>query len=145
MSCDSPANSTVPDKSLEQVMKPFDEHLTALRAELMKPHVKYNEETLLEISNLIRTSEMFLKTAQVLLTWIFPSKVVLLLAFRRFTNNIARRRLRLWRLWRRCGKSWKRRNLAWESTILGECRNRFFGRRTRSPGTRSCRCRTEVE
>jgi len=48
----------------EQVMKPFDEHLTALRAELMKPHVKYNEETLLEISNLIRTSEMFLKTAQ---------------------------------------------------------------------------------
>ena len=71
MSCDSPANSTVPDKSLEQVMKPFDEHLTALRAELMKPHVKYNEETLLEISNLIRTSEMFLKTAQVLLTWIF--------------------------------------------------------------------------
>ena len=52
-------------------MKPFDEHLTALRAELLKPHVKYNEETLLEISNLIRTSEMFLKTAQVLLTWIF--------------------------------------------------------------------------
>ena len=59
---------------LEQVMKPFDEHLTALRAELLKPHVKYNEETLLEISNLIRTSEIFLKTAQVLLTWIFPVK-----------------------------------------------------------------------
>jgi len=48
----------------EQVMKPFDEHLTALRAELLKPHVKYNEETLMEISNLIRTSEIFLKTAQ---------------------------------------------------------------------------------
>ena len=48
-----------------QVMKPFDEHLTALRAQIMKPHVQYNEETLLEISNLIRTSEVFLKTAQV--------------------------------------------------------------------------------
>ena len=46
-------------------MKPFDEHLTALRAQIMKPHVQYNEETLLEISNLIRTSEVFLKTAQV--------------------------------------------------------------------------------
>ena len=50
---------------LEQVMKPFDEHLTALRDQILKPHVKYNEETLLEISNLIRTSEIFLKTAQV--------------------------------------------------------------------------------
>jgi len=48
----------------EKVMKPFDEHLTALRAQIMKPHVKYNEATLLEISNLIRTSEIFLKTAQ---------------------------------------------------------------------------------
>ena len=46
-------------------MKPFDEHLTALRDQILKPHVKYNEETLLEISNLIRTSEIFLKTAQV--------------------------------------------------------------------------------
>ena len=50
---------------LEQVMKPFDEHLTALRDQILKPHVQYNEETLLEISNLIRTSEIFLKTAQV--------------------------------------------------------------------------------
>jgi len=48
----------------EKVMKPFDEHLTALRAQIMKPHVKYNQETLLEISNLIRTSELFLKTAR---------------------------------------------------------------------------------
>ena len=50
---------------LEQVMKPFDEHLTALRDQILKPHVQYNEETLIEISNLIRTSEIFLKTAQV--------------------------------------------------------------------------------
>jgi len=48
----------------EQVMKPFEEHLTALKAELMKPHEKYDEETILEISNLILTSEIFLKTAQ---------------------------------------------------------------------------------
>ena len=54
-----------PPNLLDQVMKPFDEHLTALRAQIMKPHVKYDQETLLEISNLIRTSEVFLKTAQV--------------------------------------------------------------------------------
>ena len=65
-------------------MKPFEEHLTALRAELMKPHEKYDEETILEISNLILTSEIFLKTAQVLLNLIvciFYVTFILLLIF----------------------------------------------------------------
>ena len=51
--------------SLLQVLKPFEEHLSALRAQIMKPHVAYDEETLHEISNIIKTSELFLKTAQV--------------------------------------------------------------------------------
>ena len=50
---------------LLQVLKPFEEHLSALRAQIMKPHVAYDEETLREISNIIKTSELFLKTAQV--------------------------------------------------------------------------------
>lgn len=63
-------------------MKPFEEHLTALKAELMKPHEKYDEETILEISNLILTSEIFLKTAQVLLiVCIFYVTFILLLIF----------------------------------------------------------------
>jgi len=48
----------------EKVLKPFEEHLSALRAQIMKPHVAYDEETLREISNIIKTSELFLKTAQ---------------------------------------------------------------------------------
>merc|ERR1719462_549772 len=48
----------------EKVLKPFEEHLLALRAQIMKPHVAYDEETLREISNIIKTSELFLKTAQ---------------------------------------------------------------------------------
>ena len=50
---------------LLQVLKPFEEHLSALRAQIMKPHIAYDEETLHEISNIIKTSELFLKTAQV--------------------------------------------------------------------------------
>merc|ERR1719447_2143426 len=48
----------------QKVLKPFEEHLSALRAQIMKPHVAYDEETLREISNIIKTSELFLKTAQ---------------------------------------------------------------------------------
>merc|ERR1719290_710040 len=48
----------------EKVLKPFEEHLSALRAQIMKPHVAYDEETLREISNIIKTSELFLRTAQ---------------------------------------------------------------------------------
>ena len=51
--------------SLLQVLKPFEEHLSVLRAQIIKPHVAYDEETLREISNIIKTSELFLKTAQV--------------------------------------------------------------------------------
>merc|ERR1719447_1402430 len=48
----------------QKVLKPFEEHLSALRAQIMKPHVAFDEETLREISNIIKTSELFLKTAQ---------------------------------------------------------------------------------
>ena len=48
----------------------------------------------------------------------------------------------MWRLWRRCGKSWRRILM-----ILGvvRCKSRFSARRSRSPGTGSCRCITAVE
>merc|ERR1719430_2525881 len=47
-----------------KVMKPFEDHLLALKDQMMKPHKKYDNETKAQIGALIQTAELFLETAQ---------------------------------------------------------------------------------
>jgi len=47
-----------------KVIKPFEEHLIALKTQMLRPHPKYDNETILQISTLIHTAEAFLETAE---------------------------------------------------------------------------------
>ena len=47
-----------------KVVEPFEEHLVALKAQIMKPHIKYDKVTILQINKLIKTAELFLETAK---------------------------------------------------------------------------------
>ena len=77
-----------------KVMGPFKEHLVALKAQIMKPHLKYDNQTIAEISTLVRTAELFLQTAQVLLT--VDRNIIIPRLFRRGST--------LWRLLSRSGR-----------------------------------------
>ena len=49
-----------------KVVRPFEDHLVALKAQIMKPHIKYDKQTIAQMSTLIKTAELFLSTAKVI-------------------------------------------------------------------------------
>jgi len=49
---------------VDEVMKPFEDYLIILKAQIQNPHPTYDKETLMQINALIKTAETFLHSAQ---------------------------------------------------------------------------------
>ena len=112
-----------------KVMGPFKEHLVALKAQILKPHLKYDNKTIAQISTLVKTAELFLQTAQVLLKYSVRNIMIAWLF---------RIGLTLWRLLSRSGRltrSLPRYRRWWRKMM--PTKKRFSTRSSRRLGSQS--------